>query len=153
MKGDLVKARLAARIAESAITLAIYKTPAASGTAGPTTRPASPLAPAAPAAAPAVVKTMQCLWLDAVTLAMTVGSDQRQANALGLVQGATAMARVTVTDAALDPTDPAGGTHFDAADYVESAGKQYRVLQVEPISGAFYAAHTYAVWLQSATKQ
>jgi hypothetical protein len=100
---------------------------------------------------------MPCLWLDTISLTsasrLGFGSDAVNFPAAGWVQGATAMARVLVDDAAVDPDDPSAGTKFDACEEVEFQGKRYRILQIDPISASFSLAYTYAVWLHGAVKQ
>jgi hypothetical protein len=94
---------------------------------------------------------MPCLWLDALAAALT--PDRRAQTAVALVAGATALARVRVSDAALDADAPYGDTVFTGCLHVESNGRRYRVLAVEPIAAGHYAPHTYAVWLVGAEKQ
>lgn len=96
--------------------------------------------------------TMPCLWLD-----MASGTDiselptheQRKYLQLGWTEKATAMARVLVSDAALDPNNPYGGTRFDRADYVSFGGGKFFVLQLIPISASFKEPESYYVWLAS----
>jgi hypothetical protein len=87
----------------------------------------------------------------------SVSGDLGRAEALvenmGWVAGADAAARVKVSDAALNQSDPYGDTIFTDAEYVEFTGRRYRVLSVQPIAASFVTPYTYYVWLQGAVKQ
>lgn len=160
-KGDALKAALAARIKASAISLTVHYPAQREGVTGvaPMARPLNPLSgpepelsttPAEPTpVSPAL--TMKCLWLDATSLAL--GGRGRSDTPLGVVEGATALARVLAKDALKDTADPSAGTVFEGAEVVECNGRRYRVLRVDPISASFYAPHTYAVWLSGAVQQ
>jgi hypothetical protein len=161
-KGDRIKARVTARIKESSHSLTLHYPPkrvGATGT-GPMTRPANPLTGivAAPSIDPTTPDperdpvSMPCLWLDAITVALQ-GRNQWNHLLIGMVPGATAIARVLIEDAALDADAPEGGTEFERCSYVEHAGKRYRVLEVKPVGAGFYDPYTYYVWLVGAVKE
>jgi hypothetical protein len=100
-----------------------------------------------PAAVPAKDPvTVSCLWTNQTTGGPQL-TDPTRYGPVAWVAEATAMARVTVEDAALDADAPYGGTIFDGAERVEYRGGRFRVLQVDPVGPGFAAPSTYAVWL------
>lgn len=158
-RGDLLDRQLAARINASALELTIVYPPLRVAAPAPVVgaMPVSPLTGPKPTTSvvPAVVtpsappKTLKCLWLD-VTVPTAAGDAARERlkqNTVGLVEGATVLARVLVADSALDATKPFGKTAFDACEAVEFYGKRYRVLRVDRIGRSFAKPLTYAVWL------
>jgi hypothetical protein len=158
MRGDMVADRLTAWIRASGLTLTVhYPAPrAVVPTTGPVTTPV--VAPVSPLTGPKPVQTvfpaavtpakpavtLSCLWLDTTVLGP---KDMTRVTRLGWVEGATALARVLVADAALDAAVPTGHTVFTGAEVVEFHGMRYRVLAVEPVGASFRAPLTYHVWL------
>lgn len=154
---------LLARIAESEVQLSVHYAPArppAAGSSPSATRPANPLTgtiappkaiqPALEPAKPAV--TMNCLWLDTASVGeLTRGATHQDEK--GWLRGADALARVAISDAAVDPDQPNGATVFDDCEHVERDGRRFRVLKVEPVGPSFAAPCTYSVWLTGAVKQ
>jgi hypothetical protein len=105
--------------------------------------------------APTPVKpsvTVDCLWLDSYVSVAGTPVDAIVTGRVGWVQGATALARVAVADAALDPDNYAGDTIFTAADHVEFQGRRYKVIAVEPVAASFRLPVSYHVWLAGGNK-
>lgn len=93
---------------------------------------------------------MPCLWLDVATggeLTDRTTEEARRFQQLGWIASASAVARVLVSDAADDPTDPYGDTKFKRCSYVTYRNQPYRVLQVVPFSSGSKLPITYHVWL------
>lgn len=156
-KGDRAKAGVLTRIATSKHSITIkypaVRTPA-TGSAQPPIAPLTGPAPAPtvlPGVAPTPVKpdkTMKCLWYDSPTeAALGVNSNRRGYGAVGWRQGAQALIRVAVQDAALDLTKPYGKTVFDECEAVEHHGLRYRVLGLTRSDAGFADAYSYYVWL------
>lgn len=162
--GDVINARLTARIDKSGLTLTVNyppDRPIATGTA-PGAEPTSPLTGPAPtqeifptAETPSQTSvTLKCLWLDLVGgVVAGLGKDRIAWESAGWMQDAEAVARVKVSDAALDVTDPYGDTVFTGATSVTFNLHEYRVLGVKPVGPSFCPPITYYVWLVGAAKQ
>lgn len=160
-RGDILQARLLARITEGGLELTVHyppDRPAATGTS-PGTAPISPLTGPRPAqqvfpaattpSKPAL--TVPCLWYPSVALlprSMIVNPAS-----VGWMAEADGFAQVKVSDCALDPADPYGDTVFTAAEVVEHSGHRFRVLLVQPVSAGHRVPVTYYVWLAGAAKQ
>jgi hypothetical protein len=98
--------------------------------------------------------TLPCLWLDSFgNLVLSLQTERVKAGLSGWYASATAMARVLVSDAALDPDDPWGDTVFTGADYVEHSGHRYQVVAVDGLGASMGPPVTYYVWLRGAAKQ
>lgn len=163
-RGDALDAGIEARIAASAYLLTVRYPPARPAPTGsaPGAAPANPLTgtpptttvvPTTPTPAKADV-TLPCLWLDLVTsVPSEVRRDGRDAGLVGWSQEVEALARVRVSDAAEDPTQPFGRTIFDDCLEVLAQGRVYRVLGVKPIAASFRLPRTYYVGLAGAIKQ
>lgn len=162
MRGDRLNAALVDRIRSSVHTLTVIypvARPVMAGTPPVASAPLSPLTGPAitqvvfPTAAvpdrPSV--TLRCLWLDSYTSRM-VNSEPIRRNRIGWREGATAVARVLVSDAALT-SDPWGDTVFTGAEIVEHGGHRYRVDAIDAVGSSFSAPLTYHVWLFGAVKQ
>lgn len=159
-RGDFLDAQLVDRIKKSTFELtvrypperAVAPAPAPAGAplsplTGPKTTPT--LLPPAPVPAHPPV-TMKCLWLDVASTLTTGDSpsiERLKQSAVGLVEGATALARVLVEDAAVDPAKPFGKTVFDACEVVEFHERRYRVVRVDRVSRSFANPVTYSLWL------
>ena len=94
--------------------------------------------------------TLKCLWMDALTgreATDVAHTELRKVHAAGWVVGATSMARVLVSEAALDAANPYAGTVFDGASHVEHLGARFKVLQITPITAGFAMPVSYHVWL------
>lgn len=155
-----VNARVIDRIVHSGKTLTIVYPavrPVATGTS-PGTGPTSPLTGASTTDVifegeptpyqPSVI--VKCLWADMATSSEMTdrpSTDRYIYNQLGWVRDATAVARVLVSETALDPTNPYAGTKFDAADHILYQSRRYRVVQVVPIEASFGIPVSYYVWL------
>lgn len=155
-----VNARIIARIENAGHTLTIVypaTRPVATGVS-PGVGPVSPLT--GPAAVDAVFEpdptpyqpdvTVQCLWTDMATGSQMTDNpsvDKFRYNQLGWVRDASALARVLISETALDPTNPYAGTKFDAADHIVYQNRRYRVLQVNPIEASFGTPVSYYVWV------
>lgn len=164
MRGDNIRRSVLARIRDSGLTLSVVyppTRPAATG-ASPASAPLSPFTGPVPTtvvvttdptpAKPSV--SLKCLWLDTYgSVVQAVNADRIRTLNVGWMEGATALARVAVDDAALDPTKPLGDTVFTGAERVEFSGSRFRVLNVQPVGASFYAPYTYYVWLIGAVKQ
>lgn len=157
---------LVRRIDASALTITVHYAPprpSVTPLGGTASAPTNPMTGAPPTPTLVVTAapdpehpsvTMPCLWLDvAAARNATLTDDRLRVSLAGWVASATAQARVAVRDAALDEDNPWGGTVFDAAEYVTSQGRRYRVIGVEPIGASFSNPATYAVWLQGAALQ
>ena len=147
-KGDNLVKRLLARIHESGLQLTVHYPevrPVATGTTPSATGPVSPLTGPTPSTTvfPTAVTpekdpvTIDCLWLDSYVGVGGTAADAIITNRVGWVAGATALARVDIADAALEPDNYAGDTIFTAADHVEFQGRRYKVLAVEPVAASF----------------
>ena len=155
-----VNARILSRIENAGTTLDIVypaTRPIATGIApGP--------APVSPLTGPATVQhvfsgdvtpgqssiTIKCLWHDLATtneLRDRVGQEAYEFKQLGWVRDATALARVMVSEAALDTTNPYAGTKLDAADHVVYKTRRFRVLQVSVMGSSVGSPVSYYVWL------
>ena len=156
-----VTARILASAHQLAIVYPAVRTVATGVAPGPA--PTSPLIPQEPASTvltpdptgylPSV--TMPCLWFDMATgteLSDMPSHEKRTFEQLGWTEAASALARVLVSDAALNTSNPYAGTRFDKADHVEHNNQRFYVLQVIPISASFNLPESYYVWLSS-TKQ
>ena len=155
-----INLRMKKRIEDSGLTISVVypvARPAASGSS-PGSLPVNPLTGPAPAdgvfiSDPAGYQTsvtLKCLWLDALTgreATDVVHTEVRKVLQAGWVVGATCMARVLVSEAALDPTNPYAGTKLDAADHVVFRGARFRIMQITPIGAGFGPPTTYHVWL------
>ena len=161
MRGDRLNAQLTARIRDSVHTVTVHY---------PVVRPV--MAGAPPAAAPlssltgpaeteavfpitgtpsAPDVTVSCLWLDSYS-SRTMTPDSIGHDRVGWRAGATALARVLVSDTALT-SDPWADTIFTGAEVVEHRSHRYRVQAVEPVGASFSEPLTYHVWLTGALKQ
>jgi len=161
MKGDILNQRLLDRIRESDLALVVhYPVARVAATTGPGDgTPVNPLTgtetlipfpdPVTPAK-PDV--TLPCLWLDSYLAVGRTSTSDWAVNRIGWVAGATAVARVAITDAALDSDMPFGDTVFTGAESVEFQGRHYRVVSVQPIGSSFRTPVTYLVWLTGAGK-
>lgn len=161
---DNLNRRVASRIRGSKLTLTVQypaARPAATGTA-PGSLPVSPLTGPAPTtqvipgpitpSKPAV--GMSCLWTDMVSAVGTdLARDPINRFPAGWVEGASAVARVLVEDAALDVTNPHGQTVFTGCSHVEFAGKRFTVLSVKVPHASFDIPVSYYVWLVGASEQ
>lgn len=157
---DYVDAAVVARIKASPLQLTLVYPPALPTAAGvsPGTAPLSPLTgepdalevvltDAAPVSAS---ETINCLWLDIATggeLTDRLSNEAIRYRSLGWISEATAVARVLVSDVALDSTNPYTGTKFDKVERVEHFNQRYRVLQVVPFGSGSKVPVTYHVWL------
>jgi hypothetical protein len=160
-RGDRAKAGVLGRIASSAHSVVVKYPPARTPVTGtaPSILPIAPLTGPAPTptvipgAAPTPEKpdvTLQCLWYDSPTdTALGVNSNRRSYGVGGWRQGATALIRVAVKDAALDPTKPYEKTVFDECEAVVHAGLRYRVLGLTRSDAGSAEAYTYYVWLST----
>lgn len=155
--------QIIARIKASPLTLTIVASSARQAPAGSaaTTAPTSPLTGAAPSstvltdgtAAPYLADvTMPCLWMDEAAVLSDNAFNQYKVAQLGWVQGATALARVLVSDAALVATNPYAGTKFDAGSKVTYQGRAYMILSVQPFGSGSRIPVTYHVWLKGLSK-
>lgn len=155
---DVIDAAVIARIQSSPLTITLVYAAASTVPTGaaPAAAPANPLTGAQeavvidPAAATETTEDLACLWMDVATGAEL--SDRTNPEAIrfaqvGWVAEATALARVLVSEAALDTTNPYKGTKFDKAVRVEHFGQRYRVLQVVPFGSGSKLPVTYHVWL------
>lgn len=100
--------------------------------------------------------TIPCLWMSlrSSTSQTMAGMEAiRKLDPIGWVEGSEALARVLVSDAARDASDPYGDTVFTDCEAVLFAGHRYRVLGVHPASASFRVPDTYVVWLSGAAKQ
>lgn len=162
-RGDIIQRRLLERIRTSGLTLTVVYPPSRPALVGstPTSAPLSPftgpnpvqdVVDATPVPAKASV-SLSCLWLDAYgSPSQSALSDQIRTLRVGWYAGATALARVAVSDAAIDPAKPLDDTVFTGADHVEFQGSKFRLVSVQPVGAGFYAPYTYYVWLVGATK-
>jgi hypothetical protein len=161
-RGDQLRARMQARIANSVHRLTVRygpERPTALGST-PTAAPPSPLTGLA---APLIINppaltpdrpsvTMPCLWLDAY-IGLSRGGDAALQRRTGWVQNATALARVLLTDGLVDPTDLNGPTVFDAAEFIEFNGRKFRLIATELIGSSFAPADSLHVWLEGSHRQ
>ena len=159
-----IKARITRRINASGLTLQVnYPAvrPAATGTA-PGTGPISPLTGPVPTTvvlSPATVPakasvSVACLWQQSYgSVATSARKDSINRLASAWLEGASALASVTVKDAALDITKPYDDTIFTGAECVEFQGKKYTILSVQPIGPSFADPYVYYVWVTGAAKQ
>lgn len=97
---------------------------------------------------------MEGLWADGVN----PGDLESRTEAVfrrevGWYAEATAVARVLVSEVAIDVTNPWGATLLDKAHHVEFAGKVYEMVQYTPIAAGFRVPVSYAVWLKGAQQQ
>lgn len=157
---DFIDLAIASRIQNSPQSITLVYPPAASVAVGVAPGPA-PLNPLTGPSESVVIdlteptpysasETIKCLWLDMATGAEL--TDRTSAEAIrfaqiGWIAEATAVARVLVTDVALDTTNPYAGTKFDKVARVEHFGQHYRVLQVVPFGSGSKIPVTYHVWL------
>lgn len=164
MRGDSVRRAVLTRIKKSGQTITIVYPPTrpvavgaspASSLVSPFTGPRPTTVVVQPDPTPAKASvTVACLWLDTyASVVQALNVDKIRALNVGWIEGATALARVSVTDAALDASKPHGDTIFTGAERVEHDGNRFRVLSVQPIGASFYPPYTYYVWLSGATKQ
>lgn len=156
-----VNSRIIARIQESGQSFTVVypaARPVATGTA-PGSMPISPLTGADDAEV--VFKTeptpyqssltLKCLWHDVATtdeLSDRTSAEKYQFEQLGWVRGATALARVLVSEAALDITNPYAGTKLDASDHIMYYGRRFRVLQTSIMGSGLGTPVSYHVWLE-----
>jgi hypothetical protein len=90
----------------------------------------------------------KCLWYDDPTMgALGDQNNKRSFSPVAWRQGAKALIRVAVKDAALDPTAPYGKTVFDECEVVEHAGLRYRILGLTRADAGFTDAYSFYVWL------
>jgi len=157
---DFIDAAIITRITNSPQRLTLVypaALPTATGIA-PGTAPLSPLTGSPvtqqvvnPAPTPIGADlTVNCLWLDSATggeLSDRLSEEALQFKRAGWLAEATALARVLVSDVAIDPDNPYGGTEFDRVERVEHFGQRYRVLQVVPFGSGSKIPVTYHVWL------
>lgn len=130
--------------------------PVATGIA-PGTAPLSPFTGTDPATGVFVAEpapygpstTVKCLWYDVPT-----GRELNDRTLepilmgkIGWVMGATALARVLVSEIANDTDQPYEGTKIDKAEHAEFRGRRYKIVQVVPFSSGLYVPVTYHVWL------
>lgn len=160
---NFVRARVLERIARSEHMLTVHYPPGRpvlTGTA-PGAAPVSPLTGPAqvlevfasdPTPAQASV-TVKCLWLDTWSVMGGAQNGRIDAQLVGWVQGAEAMARLALSDVILDAQDPQGDTIFTAADYVEKDGHRFKILSCKPIGNGFTQPYSVYVWLHGAQKQ
>jgi hypothetical protein len=168
-RGDRMNAALTKRIQTSQRTLTIHYPPVKTAATGiaPGAAPLKPLTgdpppqlfidtstetPVKPS------KTMPCLWSDSFHTIKTrtstaLAKSNREFGSIGWVEGAEALARVLLTDAAVDPNDLNGPTVFSEILYLESAGRRYKVLGEDRISKGFTDAISCYVWLMGAEAQ
>ncbi len=159
-----LKRQITRRIANSGLSLTVNYPAvraAATGTA-PGAAPAGPLTgpivtnvvvvtDPTPSQAPV---TLDCLWLSSYTsVTSSVAKDAIDYLKPAWVEGATALATVTIEDAALDATQPYGDTVFTGCSYVEHLGLRYTVLSVQPMGPSFAPPYVYYVWVTGAAKQ
>jgi hypothetical protein len=162
MRGDRLNRALTARIRGSGLEVTAVYAPArpvatgsSPGSMPPSPFTGPPVVPSAVVPAPVPERpatTVDCLWLDAVSTSLAEAARTRLA-ASGWKQGAEALARVLVADAALDPDDPHGDTIFTNCEAVVFRGHRFRVLAVEPVGAGHRTPLTYHVWLAGAPKQ
>lgn len=153
-----VNKRLLSRIANAGTTFDVVYPPTRPIVVGAAPGPA----PASPLTGPAPVQhvfsgdvtpgqaslTVKCLWHDiASSLGDSIGDEQYRFKQLGWVRDATALARVMVSEVALDPTNPYAGTKLDAADHVVYHTRRFRVLQVSVMGSSVGTPVSYYVWL------
>lgn len=168
-----VSAGIRKRITGSGMVLTVTYPPArvpATGTSPSPTGPVNPLSGPKP-----VLKAVQtvtlpgkppvtvpCLWMSLRTAAaqsMAGIEAIKKVDPLGWIEGSEALARVLVSDTALETNtetgnlDPYGRTVFTDCEAILFAGHRYRVLAVRPASAAFRVPDTYIVWLSGAAKQ
>lgn len=160
-RGDRLNEALARRIRDSVYEITVrYPPPRPADTdVAPADAPVSPLTGPAPVqtvfpAAPVTTAdpvTVRCLWLDSY---VNAGSPTKiSVNRVGWLASAQALARVLVSDTAVDPENPWGDTIFTGAEAVDFMTMRYRVLAIEPIGSSFAKPLTYHVWLTGAQKQ
>lgn len=159
MPGQAASAGVLARIKSSAHTITVTYPPVrvAVTTGDPSVPPLAPLTGPAKVEAvrpatttsvkPAV--TINCLWYDNSSAVLNAPKERRVFEPVGWRQDAQALARVAVSDAALDAAKPYDGTIFDACDTVQHFGQVYRVLQVTQAENGSNLPATYYVWLTS----
>lgn len=164
-RGDIIRARLAARFAASNATITVVYPPARAaiaGTAPVPLRPVSPLTgltaapsaqypPAAPTPSRPTAGPFKVIWTDNVRL--TLNAKQPSVGPDGWAQGAEALCRVLASDAYLDPSDTTAGTIFDGADAVIRNGRRYRVMKSETSNSNFADPFSFYIWLEGAIGQ
>lgn len=157
--------RVTARIKQSQLTLTVHypaARPAGTGTA-PGAVPLSPLTGPLPTTQiiPSAVTesaspvTVPCLWTDmsAGGVGADLIRDEIRRFGPGWVEGSSAIARVCVEDAAVDPDVPFGRTIFTGCAYVDFEGKRFTVLTVKAPHPSFARPVSYYVWLTGADVQ
>lgn len=93
--------------------------------------------------------TVKCLWYDIPT-----GRELNDRTLepiilgqVGWVAGATALARVLVSDIADNVDEPYRKTKIDKAERAEFRNRRYSIVQVVPFSSGMHVPVTYHVWL------
>lgn len=154
-RGGFIKTGLVQRIQSSPLTLVVVYPPAVTAqttVVDPFKQPELAALTTAPTRT-ATNRQIRCLWHDRPTDADNPVPNRATPLAVGWYEEATALARVLVADAALDPESPRAGSHFDHAEYVEFQGMRYDVLNVTPVAAGFSHPATFAVWLRGAQHQ
>ena len=153
-----INAKLTKRIEDSGLTLSVVY-PAArqvvtgvapgaapvnplTGSSTPTVFPAEPI-PIKPAV------TLKCLWYDLPSgLSLSTGDEKRDHLQIGYVEGATALARVLVKEAAIDVDKPYGTNVFSDAEEVNYQGLKFEIVQVTPMGSGRGLPISYHCWLK-----
>jgi hypothetical protein len=157
-RGELLQARLRARVEQSPHRLIVVWAPAAPVVTSTPTNPFGPQptpsviqTPPTPAR-PAV--TLRCLWADGVAQGdLERAAERAMRREVGWYTEATAVARVLVSEAAIDPANPWAGTIFDTAHHVEFRNQRFDVVQWTPVSAGDLTPITYAIWVRGAQQQ
>lgn len=162
-RGDRIKAGMQRRLLESSHELTVHYAPVRLAATAPVSgapysplsgpRPSTTIVPVTGATAKPA-RTIRCLWQEAPYASNARPNGDRVAGtALAWVEGAAALAIVSIDDAALDSLAPFGATLFDGAQYIEHRGKRFNVVQVDTAAPSFADPHSYTVWLSSARVQ
>ena len=153
-RGDAIRRGLTQRIRTANKRLTVHYPPARPPVGAPPLNPLGgndPITTLAPTPSRPPV-TIPCEWFDAMNnTQLRLPYEDANRRQVAWVQGATAMARVLMEDAALDPTKPYDTTVFTGAQYVEFEGERWDVVQTTPASSGFTPVLTYFVWLRTAS--
>lgn len=155
---SLLQARIIARIKGSPHRLTLHFPPAPAAVVA---TPANPFGPTGTATAiPAATtpsfpdKVVHCLWADGVNAGdLASRAEQIMRREVGWYAEATVVARVLVSEVAIDATKPYGATWLDRVQRVSFGGKTYEIVQYTPVSAGFLVPVSYAVWLKGAQQQ
>lgn len=153
-----LNSKLIKRIEDSGLTLSVVY-PAARQVVTGVAPGAAPINPLTGSSTPTVFPaqaipskpavTLKCLWYDLPSgLSLATGDEKRDHISIGVVEGATALARVLVKEAATDKAKPYGITVFSDAEEVNYQGLRFEIIQVTPMGSGRGLPVSYHCWLK-----